>query len=149
MELKSRVPAMTERAIGALQVMQDKLAGLPKAAITTHHVLHGGSYTRTIKLEAGVFIISVLIKRATTVIVSGDVTVNLGEDVVRMTGYNVLAASANRKQAFLAHEDTYITMTFATSAQTIEDAEREFTDEADTLVSRHPGAVNEVVITGE
>lgn len=147
--LQARVPAMSDHFIAQLNAVQVRLSTLPQVAMATHHVLHGGSYTRTIKLDAGVFIISALIKRPTTIIVCGDVTVNLGESVVRLTGYNVLPASGKRKQAFQAHADTYITMTFATNASTIEEAEKEFTDDADQLMSRHSNAVNEIIITGE
>ena len=43
--------------------------------------------------------------------------------------------------------DTHLTMLFPTRAQTIEEAEREFTDEADSLFSR--SGVNHSVVTGE
>ena len=77
-----------------------------------------------------------LIKLATTVILSGDVSVFNGEVAERMTGYNVITGSAGRKQAFHAHEDTHITMIFPTKAKTVQQAEEEFTDEHDRLMSR-------------
>jgi hypothetical protein len=60
----------------------------------------------------------------------------------------VLPAAAGRKQAFLAQADSHITMIFATAARSVAEAEREFTDEADNLVSRRAGG-NRIVITGE
>jgi hypothetical protein len=145
----TKVPAMTDQAICALQHMQESLTHLPQEAISTHHVLHGGIYTRTVKVAKGVFIIGVIIKVPTTLIVNGDCTVNLGDQLVRLTGHCVIPASAGRKQAFMAHEDTYLTMSFATSATSIEQAEDEFTDDGKTLLSRHQDAINEIIITGE
>ena len=42
-----------------------------------------------------------------------------------------------------------MTMLFATKATTVADAENEFTDEADTLMSRNEDAKNFIIITGE
>ncbi len=74
---------------------------------------------------------------------------NVGDKPMRLTGHCVIPASAHRKQAFTAHEDTYLTMSFATGAATVEEAEDEFTDEAALLLSRRPDSPNEVTITGE
>lgn len=115
--------------------------------ITTHHVLHAGVYTRTITIPKHVVLTGALIKIPTTLIVNGDVVVSLGDERRRYVGYNVLAASAHRKQAFVALADTQLSMSFATNAKTIEEAEEQFTDEADLLFSRH--GENIVVITGE
>lgn len=148
-ELKSRVPAMTDQAIENVRALESQLMTLPQVAIKTHHVLHGGVYSRTIMIPAGVMLTGALIKVPTTLTVSGDVTVYIGEQSVHLAGYNVIAGSANRKQAFIAHGDTMLTMAFATDAKTIGEAEAQFTDEADILMSRHPNAINETIITGE
>lgn len=145
----AKVPAMSQEAVSRLQAAQDDLAQLPQAEVATHHVLHGGMYTRTIKLAKGVFIIGVLVKVPTMLVVNGDCTVNLGDGLVRLTGHCVIPASAHRKQAFMAHEDTYLTVSFATQAATVTEAEDEFTDEAATLLSRLPDSPNEIIITGE
>ena len=145
----AKVPAMSQEAIADLQAFQTVLLQLPQAEIATHHVLHGGMYTRTIKLAKGVFIVGALVKVPTTLIVNGDCTVNLGGEPVRLTGYCVIPASAQRKQAFVAHEDTYLTMSFRTNATTVMEAEDEFTDEATALLSRLPDSNNEIIITGE
>lgn len=145
----AKVPAMSPEAVGKLQAAQANLQHLSQEEVATHHVLHGGMYTRTVLVRKGVFIIGVLIKVPTTLIVNGDCTANLGDQLVRLTGHCVIPASAHRKQAFMAHEDTYLTMSFATKAATVEEAENEFTDEAATLLSRHPDSPNEIVVTGE
>ena len=45
--------------------------------------------------------------------------------------------------------DTRVTMIFPTTARTVEEAEAEFTEEADGLCSRRDPTSNHVVITGE
>ena len=120
---------------------------LPQVPITTYHLIHAGLYARTITIPAGVLLTGALIKRSTLVILNGDVTVANGDKSERLIGYNVLPASAHRKQGFFAHADTQITMLFATSARDVQSAEEEFTDEAHRLFSRH--GENVVNITGE
>lgn len=148
-EMKSRVPAMKPEAIEKVRQMEAVIKSLPQTPIITHHVLHGGIYARTVMIPEGTVITGVLIKIATTLVIAGDCTVFIGEDSVRVNGYNVFAASAGRKQAFIAHSDLFLTMSFATNAQTIEQAEEQFTDEAGLLASRGPDAENNIVITGE
>jgi hypothetical protein len=75
------------------------------------------------------------------------VCVTVGDQTRELAGYHVIAASKGRKQAFFALEDTHLTMLFPTRASSIEEAEREFTDEFDRLMSRRND--NRAVITGE
>jgi hypothetical protein len=76
-----------------------------------------------------------LIKIPTVVITSGSLIAYTGEGLKPLDGYNVIKAEAGRKQAFVAKTGSYITMIFATSATTIEEAEREFTDEYELLLT--------------
>ena len=146
---ESRIPAMTPEAIGKVRDLEAVLQGMPQVDIPTDHVLHGGMYARTICIPAGVVLTGVLIRVPTLLVFDGDATVNAGDAPVRLTGRHVLAASAGRRQAFLAHADTTLTMVFASQATTVGDAEDEFTDEAHLLFSRKAGAVNRINITGE
>lgn len=146
---KSRVPAMPDAAIAKVQALESALIEMPQVEIRTHHVLHGGMYARTIMIPAGVMLTGALIKVPTTLIVDGECHVFVGDHTAHLEGYHVLAASAHRKQAFMAVRDTMLTMIFATSATTIEQAEQEFTDEAHLLMSRQDGHVNTIIITGE
>lgn len=143
------IPSMPAAAINKVRQLEAAMLAQPQSIVETHHVLHAGQYSRTVMIPAGMVITGALIKVATTLIVAGDCTVFLGDETIRMTGYNVLAASAGRKQAFIAHADTYLTMTFATDAETIEEAENDFTDEADMLLSRSEVGINKILITGE
>jgi len=100
-------------------------------------------------IPAGHMITGAVIKIATILIISGEIIAYVGDKSLHMSGYNVVPASAYRKQAFLAKTDTYMTMLFSTSAKMVEDAENEFTDETDTLISRKPNGTNKIIITGE
>ncbi|MBW8461301.1 hypothetical protein [Acidovorax sp.] len=146
---QSRIPAMSAQAIQRVRALEAVLLGLPQVPIATEHVLHGGMYARTICIPAGVVLTGAFIRIPTLLVFDGHATVNTGEDAAELQGYHVLAASAHRRQAFIAHADTRLTMVFATQAQTVAEAEDEFTDEAHLLFSRQPGAVNHINITGE
>lgn len=144
-----RIPAMSHRAIEQTRDLEKALRALPQEVLTTHHVLHGGVYARTIKIRAGVALVGVRITVPTTLIFDGDAYVNAGEGMQRISGHHVLAASAGRRQAFRALNDTFLTMVLATSAKTIAEAEEQFTDEVHLLASRSDAAINRYVITGE
>jgi hypothetical protein len=141
--LAAAIPSMSPAAIERVRALERINLQREQVAIPTRHLIHAGMYARSITMPAGTVLTGALITRATILIVSGDVESNVG----RLTGYNVLAASAHRKQGFLAHEETHITMIFATNATDVESAEAEFTDEADLLFSRR--GENVINITGE
>lgn len=143
------IPAMTDEAVGKVRDIETFAKELPQIDIATGHVLHAGMYARTVTIPAGAMITGALISIRTMLIVSGHVHVYLDGKSREMIGYNVLAAEAHRKQAFVAVADTQLTMIFKTNAVSIAEAEEEFTDEAHLLVSRADGAINHVTITGE
>lgn len=146
---RQRVLPMSIEAIGKVCQLEAAFVTLPQVPLVTSHILHAGVYARTITIPEGSVITGALIKRSTSLIVSGHALMYLGGDTAELIGYGVIAASANRKQAFYALKETHITMLFATSATTVEQAENEFTDEADKLCSRLPNAINNITITGE
>lgn len=141
----SLIPAMTDDQESKVKALAAKLKELPQVRLETIHTLHDGVYTRTVLTPAGVMGAGVKIKIPTTLIVSGDATAIIGDETHRITGYHVFTAMAPRQQAFFAHSDTWVTMIFKTSALTVEEAEAEFTDETDQLMSRHPDAINTVL----
>jgi hypothetical protein len=130
------IPAMSEAAIGKVRELESIAVMLPQVPIGTDHVLHAGLYARTVMVPAGVLITGVLIKIATLLIVQGDALVYIGGEPTRLNGYNVVPAAAGRKQAFIAESDVYLTMIFPTDALDVDEAERQFTDEVELLVSR-------------
>ena len=146
---EGRIRAMAPEAIDKVRELEAITRDLPQVEIATDHVLHGGMHARTICIPAGVVLTGVFIRVPTLLVFDGNATVNAGDDATTLVGYHVLAASAHRRQAFLAHADTRLTMVFATQAKTVAEAEDEFTDEAHLLFSRKPGAVNRINITGE
>lgn len=146
---QNRIPAMSNAQIDKVQQFQDELMQLPQAQLETQHVIHGGMYARTIKLQAGHALAGALIKVPTMLIVNGHAMISVGDDSTELYGHNVLAGSGMRKQAFYAYADTWLTMIYVTDATTVEDAESGFTDEADTLMSRQPASKNVITITGE
>lgn len=148
-QYKDRVPAMSDEVIARVKAFEMQLAELPQVTMETEHVIHGGMYARTIMISAGVAITGALVKVPTMLIVNGHVLVTVGDYTLELVGHHVLPASGHRKQAFYAVKDTYLTMLFATDATSVEQAEDEFTDDAERLMSRHPSAVNQIVITGE
>jgi len=145
----AQIYPMSRTAIDKVCALEKAMTQLPQEDITTWHVLHGGVYSRTIEIKAGVMLTGALVKIPTTLTVCGDIVVFVDNDRVRVQGYQVLPASGNRKQAFVAIQDTMLTMAFRTDATSVEEAEVEFTDDADLLMSRKADAVNFVNITGE
>lgn len=140
---------MSVAAIDRVRLAEGRASELPQVPITTEHMIHGGLYLRTVRLPAGVRITGALVKRATALIVHGDAVAYLGEETIRLCGYNVLPASAGRKQVFVALSETVLTMILPTDAKTVDEAERQFTDELEILASRRDPDSNQIVVTGE
>lgn len=147
--LNNRILAMGDADIAQVRALEAASLANPQVEIPTHHVLHAGMYARTITVPAGVVLTGALIKCATILIINGDAIVYRDGERVEFTGHNVLACSAHRMMAIAARTDTDMTMIFATHAASVEEAEWQFTDEADRLFSRLPGARNTIVVTGE
>lgn len=131
-----KLPKMTTQQVTKVSALETAMKTLTQVEIDTKHVLHAGMYSRTVRIPAGVMITGALIKIPTMIVVEGDATVYVGDDAIDLNGHNILAAEAGRKQVFYAHTDVYLTMIFPTSAQTVAEAEEEFTDEADLLQTR-------------
>lgn len=142
------LPAMSDEAANKVRGMEQFSRKFEQVEIHTDHVIHGGMYVRTIFIPADVYLTGALIKVPTTLIVSGDLTAYIGDDAINLCGYNVLPAMAGRKQAFRTYTDVHMTMIFPTKARTVEEAEQEFTDEVDNLMSRDRPDLNTITITG-
>jgi hypothetical protein len=147
--INNKISVMSESAIEKVRLVQNAMLKFPQIDLPVHHILHGGMYSRSLVIPAGVAIAGAFIQVPTTLVVSGNVTVYANDQAYEIDGYQVLVASAGRKQVFVAHTDTNMTMTFATDAKTVEDAENEFTSEPDLLASRRHENLNTTIITGE
>lgn len=145
----NRILPMSDVAIDKVRLLEKELENFQQVELDTGHLLHAGMYARTLFVPAGTTVAGVLIKIATILIVSGDGAVWVDGKAVRLVGYNVFAASAHRKQAYVAITDSYITMLFPTSAIAVDEAEKQFTDEFDALLSRRQKQGNTITITGE
>jgi len=130
------IAPMSVATIERVRELESLVATLPQLAIPTDHVFHAGIYARTVMVRAGAVITGVLIKIPTLLIVNGDAILHTERGPIEVQGYNVIPAAAGRKQALFAITDTHLTMIFATATESIDVAEREFTDETDMLMSR-------------
>jgi len=126
-------PALPPTAPGMVERLKDVQAEFLKreqAPIRTEHIIHGGMYSRTITMPPGVALVGAFVKIPTLVITVGTGKVLVGREWADIAGYQVLPASAGRKQIFVSHPDSplIITAIFPTQAKTVEEAEAEFTD---------------------
>lgn len=144
--VNATLPPTAPDAVCALNDLEGRMLKLPQAPISTHHVLHGGMYARTVRLKPDTVIVGCLYKVPTVLIVNGHAQVFIGDGWAELSGYNVIPASSGRKQVFVALSDVEITMVFATKALSVEEAEAEMTD--DVLLSRTIGE-NIYTVTGE
>lgn len=143
------LPVMPQDAIDKTRRLQDAMQQMPQVAIDTQHLIHAGMYARTVLAPAGCVVVGAHITLATILIMSGHATVYIGDEAHELRGYHVIAGEPGRKQAVLAHSDTHFTMLFPSAAQSVADAENEFTDEADGLLSRLQPDHSLTVITGD
>ena len=140
-----KIAPMSISEIDRVREFEAVILTLPQAELPTTQLLHAGMYARTMFVRAGVTVVGAFMQCATILIISGDMKVYIGAETVEFHGYNIIPASAGRKQAGYAITDTYVTMLFPTEAKTIEEAEEEFTDEADKLITRN-GGTNQITV---
>lgn len=145
--IENQMPPMTEYEINRVADLESYARSMPQVAVPTEQILHAGLYMRTIFMPAGTILTGALIKIATALIISGHARVYMGNEIRDIVGYHVMRAASNRKQAFYALGDTHLTMAFASAARTTEDAELEFTDESDKLLTRLGEQSNGITIT--
>jgi hypothetical protein len=151
------IPAMSVASIAKVERLTEmSLRHLPQYPFVTKHRLHAGIYTRTVDFEApppghAHAPTGVLIKRATVLILYGDAIVYMGEDEapLHVSGLTELQGSAGRKQAFLFNGPLTMKMLFATNAQTVAEAQAEFTDEVELLWPLSDTERHDIIVTGE
>ncbi|SAL47366.1 hypothetical protein AWB74_02125 [Caballeronia arvi] len=147
-ELTTPSPALVApdaSILDQLRRLDVELLTQPQIEIPIDHLIHGGMYARTAHVPADTVVSGVLLSRATVLVLQGDVTVFTGADAVRLTGFHVLPGSAGRKQLFRTHAETHMTMVLLSAAQSVVEAEHEFTDEPELLMQ----CAGRVTITGE
>lgn len=129
------IKPMSDEAISKAKQLEAQMLKMPQVNIQTTHTLHGGMYARTVKIPAGVLVSGAMIRVKTMMIVDGHIHLFVGDKTIKLKGHHVIPASENRKQAALAIKDSYVTMIFSTQASTVEEAEAEFTDEHEMLMT--------------
>ena len=147
--LYTRLPPSTPEAIDKVRILAEGLKQLPQTAFVTEHLLHAGMYTRTVRLPRDTVCAAVLIKVPTVLILHGDCEVWSNDELISTSGYSVLPGSAGRKIAFVTRSDVAMSMIFPTAAKTVDEAQREFTDEHELLVPLDRADEHVVLITGE
>jgi len=126
----------SEEVLDRLYETQEKMLSLVQEGIQTDHVLHAGMYSRTITMPPHTKLMGALIKIPTLVITVGDGAVFVNGEWKAVRGYQVIPGCKDRKQAFFSLGPLIVTMIFPTKAKTVDEAEREFTDEHELLLSR-------------
>lgn len=141
-QLETGFAAMSREDIakirGIREALREELVANPDAEveIPCEQHLHAGFYSRTVFIPKDTVAVGVTITKDTQLVISGHVLMNDGTHVVEIDGYRVLECKAGRAQIARTLEDTYMTMSFATDAKTVREAEDEFTDEPEQLLTR-------------
>ena len=138
-------PAMLDQ----LAAINEVILSYEQVPLATEHILHGGMYIRTIRLQPETKMMGSLIKLPTVLIIHGTTSVLIGDERVELEGYNVIPGCAGRKQFFWTHSEVEMTMIVPTKAETVEAAEDEVFAEAGLLMSRRDGDGDTITITGE
>ena len=142
--LRPAIPAMRPEAIDLVYRLEAENLARPQTDLRFEHDFHAGVYARTMIVpelpeDRRCLITSAFIRIPTLLIARGDALLYVGADEPRtLTGDTIVKAAAGRKQAYLAASNFRLTMIFATTATTVEEAEEEFTNEAHMLQSRKP-----------
>jgi hypothetical protein len=122
----------------AVHALQDNLLAMPQVDVAIEHLVHGGMYARTALIPANTVLTGAQTNADNICVVYGDITVTTDNGVQRLTGFNVLPASAGAKRAGFAHADTRWTMLARTDLQDVSDIEEALTGEVDLLQTRRP-----------
>lgn len=133
------INAMSDEHVQRVRNLEAMAQAMDQVPIETTHSFHAGMYARTIKIPQGVTLTGAFITIPTLLIASGEGAVFTEQGTELFNGYNVFQCEANRKQAFIAITDVYLTMIFKTDATTIDEAEAEFTNEAHLLLTNQKG----------
>ena len=142
--VRNALPSLSPEQNAWFERLIDKVAEIPPVEIRTEHHLFAGVYSRTVYVPAGTAVVGLLVRCPTQLIASGHFQLTDGGASREFDGYYVFDGSAGRRAAAVALSDCAFTMLFATDAKTVEEAEAEFTDEPDRLLSRKENECREL-----
>lgn len=146
-----RIRPMTEHSIERVKALRAAaFDGQPEVPVPTLHTIHGGVYTRLVFMPAGTVLHGTQLNKATTLFVQGHAEIFTGaaENLV-LRGFNPVLGSVGRAQSIKAISDVHLAMVMSTDGLTLDEVEREMTDEFELLASRRQPEFNHTVITGE
>ncbi len=123
----------------AVRELERHMLAMPQVDLSTHHLVHGQMYARTIVIPAGTLLTGALTNCDNICVVVGDITVTTDDGTVRLTGHHVIPARAGFKRAGLAHVDTYWTTLMHTDQVEVAAIERQMTDESEMLQTNRSG----------
>jgi hypothetical protein len=132
----AKIPATADYAMAVTRQVEAALLEREQVELETTHSLHAGLYSRTVRVPAGVMLTGALIQIPTVLTIVGDLALTIDDKVVEVHGFRLFECQPGRKQIMLARSESYVTMSFATNAKTVEEAEEEFTPEFQHLMSR-------------
>jgi hypothetical protein len=145
----ARIPALTSKALANVRKLTVLARAQPQTQFVTEHWIHGCIYKRAVLIPVNQLVTGVLIKVPTYLTIVGNVTMYTSKGPVEFNGVNVVPGSIGRASAFLTNSVVWMSMEFSTKAKTVEDAQKEFTDEVDMLVPLSQADAHRIVITGE
>lgn len=115
--------------------LREVMETLPPVHLPTIQKLYAGCYSRTLFIPAGSVVESVEIKCPTQLVVIGHARFSDGDHTTEVNGAQVFTGLPWRKGACYAISDVVTVMFFASNAKTFAEAEREFTNEVDDLLT--------------
>lgn len=130
------IPACDKEGLAHMERFASFLQTVPQADMGTDHFVFAGCYVRTIKAEKGTVFAGGQVTIPTVLVICGKGKLFCGQRKAHVDGYYVLRGEAHRQVAFIAEEDTYFTMFYATEKDNPIDCEEEFTDHPDKLITR-------------
>lgn len=131
------LPSVSSDFAEKIDAVKAELLKEPQCEYPVSHSIYEGMYHRTVFLPQGALAVGARIRIPTLLIISGHIRTNEGDRMKEYKGYFVLEGSAFRQQVILALEDSYMTMVFPTKAETVQEAEDEFTEESEQLQTRN------------
>ena len=117
--------------------LEERLLALPQSDFRLINRFADGLYARQVTLPKGCLLTSKIhLKEHFAFILTGDVTVWTDQDQQRIKAPMVIITQPGTKRVLFAHEDTTWITVHATSAKTVEDAEKE-------LVTNEPSMIDQ------
>ena len=110
MELTDIVPNGEVPTLDKIEAFNELLQQFHQEYLPVQHLVHGGMYARTIRVKAGMYAVGAMLNHDNISVMVGDCTCSTNDGMMRLTGFNVVPASAGVKRVGYFHSDTDWTM---------------------------------------